>query len=230
MANTKTKSAPMKRPRRASQRIVMSIDLAEDSLRKLMTEQCRNGSDYITVYHGSRAELVAAGVPEAAFPKEDIAAEFQVQTLNACCTGSDELLRGSMRSTADGFELEIDWGGVMPYTQGSHPAINELARMLLKDVLYWTQGAIWSDAPDLARPMDMLAADERSDYKPGPGAPRLLVTAEFHKELSAAASYLYALVFRNCEVLPSMDTVVKHPPRPSFVRLIVDNDAGAFHA
>lgn len=221
----KAKSAPAKRSRRASQRIVaISIDLHKRSLRDLMIEQCRNGDGYITVYHGSRAELVAAGVPEAAFPTEDTVAEFPVQTLNACGTGSRELLSGSMRSTASGFELEIDWKSVMPYSC-SHPAVAELARMLLKDVHDWID---WrSDTPDLAHPIDMLAADPRAvDYKPSPGSPRVQVTAEFHKKLSSYAGYLFDLVHANCEVLPSTDTAVKQPPRPSFLRLAVDNEHG----
>ena len=54
----------------------------------------------------------AVGVPESAFPSHGAVAEFQVQTLNVCCTGSSELLAGSMRSTAAGYELEIDWGSI----------------------------------------------------------------------------------------------------------------------
>ena len=117
----------------------------------------------------------AVGVPESAFPSHGAVAEFQVQTLNVCCTGSSELLAGSMRSTAAGYELEIDWGSVRPYLQVAHPAVNELARMRLKDVLAWTTTVPWSSTPDLAQPMNALAADPRAeDYKPGPDAPRLL--------------------------------------------------------
>lgn len=53
--------------------------------------------------------------------------------------------------------------------------MNELARMMLKDVLAWTTTVPWSSTPDLAQPMNALAADPRAeDYKPGPDAPRLL--------------------------------------------------------
>jgi hypothetical protein len=227
----KAKSAPAARPRRASQRVVICIDLAEESLRALMIEQCKSDrGGYITAYCGSRTELVAAGIPEMAFPSDGAVAAFQVQTLNACCTGSHEILSGSMRSISPaGFELEIDWGFVRPYVQCSHPAVGELARMLLKDVDAWTRTAYGNgkgpDIPDLAHPIDMLAADERAEYKPLPGAPRLQVTAEFHKKLSNYASYLYESVYTDCEVLPIPGKAVAPSPRPSFLRLAVDNDS-----
>jgi hypothetical protein len=209
-------SAPKPRARRASQRATaISINLRERSLRDLMIEQCKNGSGYITVYHGSRAELLAAGVPDAAFPTEGAVAEFPVRAANA----AEEMLTGSMRSTATGFELEIDWGTVVPYER-AHPAVAELARMLLKDV------GNWYDGSDLVYPINEVAADPRAvDYKPRPGAPRLQVTAEFVKQLSDAAMNLFWLVHTNCEVLPRTDTAAKHPPRPSFLRLAVDNDS-----
>jgi hypothetical protein len=213
--------------RRASQRTVISIDLS-GKLRELMTEQCKSDcGGYITVYRGSRAELVAAGVPEAAFATEE-GTPFQVQTLNVCCTGSRELLSGSICPMADGgFDLEIDWQHVRPYVQCSHPAIAELARMLLKDVLWWThtdygKGGM-PNVDDLAHPIDTLADDERAtDYKPRPGALRLQVTAEFNKRLHSYASYLYEAVYTDGEVLTSTDTAVKHPPH---LRLAIDNTA-----
>jgi hypothetical protein len=193
-----------------------------------MIEQCKCDSGYVTVYRGSRVELVAAGVPEAAFSNK---AEFPLQTLNACCTGSQEMLSGSMRATDAGFELEVDWGRVRPYVQCSHPAIMELARMLLIDVGYWARDwrKRWSDIPDLSYPIDALIADERAKYKPRPGAPRLQVSPEFHKKLSEYGSYLYQAVYTDCEVLPMPDAAVAQPPRPSSLRLVVDNAKVADH-
>jgi len=210
----KAKSVPSDRARRASQRhaspAVISINLAEDSLKNLMVEQCKNGGAYLTVYRATRAELLAGGVPEAAFPKDGTVAKFPVQTLNACSTGSSERLRGSMQSISGGFELEVDWGPVLPYLQGSHPAVHALAWILLKDVKAWIDSA---DIPDLAHPLEMLAADPRSGYKPPPGAPRLEISAEFHKKLSDCAHTLYHFVFEHCELIQSTDAAAKQPPR-----------------
>ena len=206
------------RPRRASQRIVVSIDLADTALRHLMTKQCKSRGCYITAYRGSSAELRAAGVPDTAFPNGARAAKFQVQTVNVCCTGSCELLTGSMRVVDTGrYELEIDWGFVRPYMQGAHPAVCELARMLLKDVLAWTTTDSSSNTPDLTQPIDMLAVDPRAvDYKPRPGMPRLQVTPAFHKELRGYASRLFEMVHSHCEVLPvSASAAEKAQQRPA---------------
>ena len=110
----------------------------------------------------------------------------------------------------------MDWGYVRPYVQCGHPAVCELARMLLKDVMDWTTTAPWTDTPDLAQPLDMLAADPRAtDYKPAPGAPRMQVTLEFHKELSSYASRIHDMVHTNCEVLPCKTPAASSTTRPS---------------
>lgn len=226
----RAKSAAVQR-RRASRRDVIGIDLAAETLRGLMIEQFKYGPHYITVYRGSRAELVAAGISENAFPIDGTdVAEFQVQTLNACCTGSQELLGGSIRSIADGFEMEIDWKLVRPYVQCSHPALAELARMLLEDVCRWTRTDYGRDGmgaglADLAHPIDILADDERAvDYKPLPCAPRVQVTAEFNKKLGEYASHLYESVFTDGEVLPCAGASAAKHRRPSHLRLVVDNE------
>ena len=135
MATKNRNGTPAPR-RRASQRLSVQLDLAETALKALMVEQCRSEQGgWLTVYRAARGELLAAGVPEAAFPAGDGESTFEVQTINVCSTGSAELLKGSMRAEGVAFELEIDWGGVRPYCQGAHPAVTELARTLLGQVL-----------------------------------------------------------------------------------------------
>ncbi|HEX3913615.1 MAG TPA: hypothetical protein VHW71_08910 [Steroidobacteraceae bacterium] len=223
------------RPRRASQRAaVISIDLSGD-LRNLMIEQCRDGLSYITVYQGSRGALLAAGVPAAAFPVRCANLKFQVLTLHACCTGSEEILNARMRKISDdGFELEIDWGTVKPYNQASHPAISELARMLLKDVLRWTRtdyednGRTTRSIADLSYPIDTLAADARAvDYKPRPGAPRVQVTPEFNERLHAYASWLHHWIFEEGEVMPCAPRQKQSANQPGTLKLVVDNTLSA---
>lgn len=219
--DSKTSPAAAKRSRRASQRgAILGIDLAREELRNLMIEQRKTGSgpvrmNFLTVYSGSRAELIAAGIPAAAFPIESEVKEFQVQTVNCCSTGSREQLSGVMRSIATGFELKIDWQDVMPYSQCAHPAICELARRMQEDVWRLTQNSdrTWSTDPDLENPITMLVADERAvDYKSQPGAPKLQVTPEFHKELSDHARHMYLFVHLYGEVMPSQTTVTKVRP------------------
>lgn len=213
---SKAKHLPAKRPRRASQRAGLSIDLAERALRNLMVEQCISESSHLTVYRGSRAEMLAAGIPEAAFPIDSTEIEFQVQTLSCCGTGFRETLHGSMQRFDGGFELEIDWRGISPYVQHSHPAIVELARMMLKDISSWKDGLFGS--PDLAHTMDELALDERAtDYKPQAGAPRLQITPEFHQKIGQYAMCVYNWVINNAEVLPLSYATAKQPPRLSLV-------------
>jgi hypothetical protein len=205
-------SAPTnQRPRRASQRAGgITIDLRESALRHLMIEQCKDGKKYLTVYRGSRAELVAAGVPEAAFALS----QFPLST-----TGYGQgTLRGSMRATDAGFEMEIDWGYVQP-RDCSHPAIAELARMLLKDMSYWTgdESRRWNDPPDLAYPVEAVIEDERAtDYKPLPGSTRVQLTPEFYTRLNSYGMYLFDWVHSEGEVMPRTAAVAK-PPRLSLV-------------
>lgn len=220
MSRSRSRAAP--RPRRASQRRVVTMNLAERSLRHLMIEQSRDDGNYITVYRGSRAALMAAGVPEAAFLADD-GTEFQLRTENACCTGSTEQLRGSMRSTVDGYELEVCWGRIKPYQQCAHPAITELARMLLKSVMAWQATMPESRAPDLRYAMDRLATDPVAvDYKPRADAPRLQISIAFDSDLSQLASLVYEFVHERGEVFPCEDTAAK-PVQASRLRLVVDN-------
>lgn len=202
--SVRTRRTTTNRHGRASQRFTLSIDLADTALKRMMVEQCRVKWNYVTVYRGARADLVAAGVPESAFPEGRFKSkEFQVQTVNVCCTGACELLSGTARVLSQGYELEVNWGRVLPYVQGNHPAIDELARMLLKDLMAWG-GKEWETDEYLEYPIDRVAADRRAvDYKPGPGAPRLRVTPEFHKRLSGLASEVFQMVHTYGEVCPS---------------------------
>ncbi len=210
-------------PVRASRRITVSINLADTVLKRMMVEQCRAGGDYVTVYRGTRADLIAAGVPDSAFPEGQAKSKFfQVQTTNVCCTGSRELISGTMLALPPGYELEVNWGYVRPYLQGNHPAIGELARMLLKDLMAWG-GREWETDEVLEHAIDRLAADPRAvDYKPGPDAPRLRVTPEFHKRLSDLAGEVFQMVHTYGEVCPSESSSDKAKPSKPALQLVME--------
>lgn len=216
--------SPRATVRRKQKPQAISIDLAEDALRALMVEQSRDGEDYITVYRGSGAELIAAGVPEAAFPLAGAARRFRVQTVHACSTGGREILEGAMNAVDEGFELEIGWGPVMPYLQCSHPAVPELARMLLISVSSWLGDSEYVDGHvvhDLWHTFDRLAKDPRATgYRPAPGSPRLRISTEFREQLAQLAHELCQFVHRECEVFA--EAPVAREPRQR-LSLVVDN-------
>lgn len=186
---------------RASQRSQpVPIDAAYPPLKRLMIEQCRSDDGYVTVYRATREELLEAGVPEGAFPVAgEQRAHFEIQTKNVCCTGSSEKVTGTMMKADSGFELEIHWGDVRPYIQAAHPALNELARMMLRDVMRWTDDY---KTNSLEQPFEQLALDTRAtDFKPSAGARKFKVTPEFHKVLREAASKVFELVHTHGEIL-----------------------------
>lgn len=173
---------------------VAFIDAAHSALKGLMTEQRRTGGGYATVYQGTRREFLEAGVPENAF-----ALVIEIQLTNVCCTGDREVVSGSMREVDGIFELEIQWGHMRPYIQGAHPAITELARMMLIDLMRWTENYV---APDMEQPFAVLAADRRAtDFKPCDDARKFKVTPQFHKVLREAAGNIYQLVHTHGEIM-----------------------------
>lgn len=203
-----TQTRKHSRPTRASERAqAVHINAAHMALKWLMTEQCRTDSGgYVTVYQGTHQELLAAGVPENAF-----APDFDIQLTNACCTGDRERVTGSMREVNGVFELEIRWGRIRPYMQGSHPALSELARMMLIDMMRWTNDY---KTNSMEQPFSELAADKRAtDFKPPAGARKFKVTPEFHKVLRDAASRIYQLVHTEGEIL--LAEPEREPERPS---------------
>lgn len=207
-----------KRPRRASQRMPVRIDLASTKLKAIMVEQCRGDvGGFVTVYRGSVGELLAAGVPESVLAPDGQRA-FRIETINVCCTGSHETLDGITRGVPGGFELEVDWGHVTPYLQGSHMVVSELARMVLKDVLWWADsGPYGAPQPSLTQSVERLAADDRSEYKPAADAPRFQLSPAFLNALGNKASELHHWVHSNCEVMlvPSANAVPAADGRPA---------------
>jgi hypothetical protein len=207
------------KPRRASQRETagIAINLAGD-IRDLMTEQCKHGMIFITVYRGTRAQLIEAGVPDAAFTKR----RFQVRNSGHYGDGQ-EMVTGSLRAVDAGFELEIDWRYVNPNWSGAaHRAAVELARMLLIDVTYWTSSKIHGGS--LEMPIERLAAHPcATDYKPKPGAPRVRVTKQFDDALNSRAMSLFEWIRDNCELVPIEDPTPKERPR---LQLVADNTGG----
>lgn len=189
-------------PARASQRrAALPIDLAEWPLRMLMVEQCRSGTGWATYYRGTRAELQAAGVPAEAFPNSGRPLRFDIQTINVCSSGRREKLSGTMTAVETGFEMAVHWA-CMPYLQAAHPALAELARLLLIDASAWVGlPRNWGEPDSDEAPVARLAADPRTDYKPAE-LPRLRYSPEFKCMLRDAVSAIHQLVHRHGEIMP----------------------------
>lgn len=201
---TRHTSAPIQRePVRASQRgAAVAVNLAEWQLRMLMVEQCRTngGTGWATYYRGTRGELQAAGVPAEAFPVGTEERRFELQTVNVCSSGRREKLQAVMTpDTAPGmFELAVFWH-CPPYTQAAHPALHELARLLVIDAGDWLR--MPGDWESTEAPVARLAADPRTDYRPA-AVPRLRFSRESHELLTDAAHRLFELMHHYGEIMP----------------------------
>jgi hypothetical protein len=201
-------------PRRASKRVMIEVDAANSKLKDLMVEQCA-GSGYLTVYRGSLEEFRTACVPFEAFPENEGRKVFQVQTLNVCSTGNRELLKGSMTKNGLTYEMEIDWGYVRPYVQGTHPALVELARMLLKDIYSWTNDG------KMDSPLIRLADDPRAvDFKPDLSKRDYRLTPEFHKRLSECCSVVYETILTQGEIVISEKAAASKKSQNPRLRLV----------
>jgi hypothetical protein len=218
------------RNRRASQR-ARGIELQlgyPGKLRPLMIEQSRTevGGYIITVYAGVRGEFLSAGVPSEFLPAAG-SVEFEIRPLGHQYGHNENLLRTVMTALGvDRYELEINWGEVVPRDSG-HPAICELARMMLKDLGYWYEDFSLS-SPDLEQPIRELLADKRAeDFRPSKDAPRLQISADFRTRLSEIAWHAYEQVHRYGEVFPVPTQAKKVEPERegSRMRLVVDNDS-----
>jgi hypothetical protein len=224
MHMAKAKSVPAKPARRASQRErERGIDLKlgyGGNLRPMMTEHSRTSEGcYITVYAGSRGEFLAAGIPSHLVPG-DGSVEFEIRHWR------DGLLRATLSNTGvDQWELEIDWGDVMPYDAG-HPAICELARMIRIDLGYWFRNHGGEARDNLEQPIQELIADDRAtDFKRHHkrGHPRLQISSDFNKRLSEIVEQVYMQVHRYGEVFPAPVQAKQAEPKKSPLRLVADN-------
>jgi hypothetical protein len=228
MANVKSTKVRAKpaaaapKPRRASQRARgVELELGyPGKLRPLMIEHSRTEEGgYITVYAGVRGEFLSAGVPAHLIPTER-SVEFQISRGR----GAD-ILRATMSLIGgDRLELEINWGESMPYNCG-HPAICELARMMLIDLGYWYKDHSLA-TPDLEQPIRKLLADQRAtDFTQPNNAPRLQISADFRTRLSEIGQRAFEQVHRYGEVfpIPTQAKEVLPERKGSAVRLVVDN-------
>lgn len=97
-----------------------------------MTEQSRVGRGdvgWATFYLGTGPELVAAGIPAYVLPRDNKRHKLRINARETI-----------IQKKGDRFELMLTWDYNGPwYYSATHPALSELARMILIAVSYWTE-------------------------------------------------------------------------------------------
>lgn len=126
-SSTATRRATAK-PLRASEWEGLQLDVGTEALRDLMTEQSRRAWGWSCFYVGTRAELTHAGIPVDLFPVRNKRTAIRVN-------GQSAYLQQHPGNT---FELELQFTQGLPRQSGAtHPALAELARMVLCEVSWW---------------------------------------------------------------------------------------------
>ena len=155
-------------PKRASEREGFKLDVRAKELRDLMTEQSRQPWGWSTFYSGTSTELARAGIPEHLFTRGKKRVMFRANSQD-----------GYIQVKGQQYELELQWDNNGPwYASAVHPALGELARMVLLDIGWWMDGRIEglgeSDEIPVQKLIDCTAAvDYRlpptKRFKFGPG-------------------------------------------------------------
>jgi hypothetical protein len=97
----------------------MKLDMSAAALRDLMTEQCKTPTGWATYYTGTRAEMLAAGIPENLLGSQSAPVEFRANG-QECAIGCE----------GTNYELTIHWHDKSPwYHSAGHPALAEIGRM-----------------------------------------------------------------------------------------------------
>lgn len=110
------------------------------SIRSLIVAQRCVKCGYVTTYRGSRKEFEKAGVSAALLDQPTLRTPFSF----LCGDQSAALSRAG-----DAYELEIHWDNNGPwYHSAEHPALGEVARMILVNAGYWLRGRSSFDDPE----------------------------------------------------------------------------------
>jgi hypothetical protein len=161
---------------RASERLPLPIDCSKNELRNLMTEQCRIRGGFATYYAGSREDFIAAGLPERSLPApKSRRTKLRIALGWHCCQAEADAWLTPNGAT---LELEIHWDPSGPGGCG-HPALVEMARMMIIDLAYWTG----PQYPSLEVPVDRLLNSKGEVDYTMPAHKRLQYTAAFRDRL-----------------------------------------------
>jgi hypothetical protein len=144
--------------RRPEIKIDQSAIPDRDHLRHLMIIQRSVDGGCETVYRGSKADFVRAGIPAVVLDQPTLRTSYAFR-LNR--------RDAELRRDRDRLELTLQWGSKEPwYHSEAHPALSEVARMVLIDAGAWLHDHAFSNEPTYAQVQtDRLLDDGRaSDY------------------------------------------------------------------
>lgn len=190
----KPKNRGRSAPRSAAERGGFKMDVKAAALRDLMTEQSKQDGRWATFYTGTGVELAKAGFPEHRLPRDKKQMKLRIN-------GNDAYIQ-----RIDGaFELTLTWDYRGPwYLSAEHPALSEIARMLLIDMSNWT-GRWNSETREVEVPIDRLVSDGRAvDYRL-PASKRFKFGPDFHAEMFNLTGQLYNAI-KQAEIMPLEDT------------------------
>ena len=213
MPNTKRRKAVLtsRSLPRASERQHpgIKLDAKAPALRDLMTEQSRvrrGDIGWATFYSGSAADLVKAGLPPAVLPTDGKRHKLRINARDAF-----------IQKNGGRFELTLTWDGRGPwYYSATHPALSELARMILISVCYW-QNTCELDRTDEVPTKKLLSCERAVDYRL-PGSRRFRFGPGTQDRISSLAQQIYHEL-HNSEIFPLVEGVA---PDDAFDADVVD--------
>jgi hypothetical protein len=181
------------KPSRASEKAGIRLDVKAAALRDLMTEQSRQLWGWSTFYSGTRAELVRAGIPDHLFTRGKRRLMFRANDQDAYI----QFKRG-------GYELELQWDPNGPwYKSAAHPALSELARMVLCGISWWMEGDESADGwkrNDEVAVQKLIDCEAAVDYRLPPSK-RFKFAPGYKDQISNLSMKLHHLI-QNAEIMP----------------------------
>ncbi len=197
-------------PRRASEREGFKLDVKAEELLDLMTEQSRQPWGWSTFYSGTSAELARAGIPAHLFTRGKSRVMFRANSQD-----------GYIQFKGQHYELELQWDNNGPwYASAAHPALTELARMVLLDIGWWMDGGEPANGPgqsDEIAVQKLAECDAAVDYRISP-AKRFKFAPGYKDGIRTLTRQLHHYI-QNAEILP-IETPAMRTSAPSDGKVI----------
>lgn len=165
---TRQSSTTAKRTARASQRQAhaVTVNAASDSLRALMTEQCRREGGFATFYRGTLRQFEEAGFDASLIACASSDRWFRLRP-GGQVSPLDQEVDACFRRCGGEFELEVHWSSHGPLG-AAHPVLDGIATRVALSISYWTKSDDFLS--DLA-PTEKLVKSAGEGFGPYPLPP-----------------------------------------------------------